>query len=253
MRRGGLLLAALTALTFDPAYGAGIDLAWNDCSRAGAAVEQFACDTNLGKHTLVASVRPPAGITRFISAECTFQFFANASAMPTWWQLRNQTNQLNQCRNGALTASANFTQGPSTCVDPFGGLGAGGIAAYSIAPPPSYSALLRVVFSLPSASARALAADSEYYACRVTIDNRNTVGPGACGECGTGIVIMLTEVRLVQEYGTPGGNIAVWNWDYQGYVGWQCDVWCGTDGPCIFSCPTPANSRTWGAIKSLYR
>ena len=64
MRR--IVLCALAPLLFGTpaASAAGFNLGWNDCPSGAtySLLETFACDSNVGFHTLVGSFVAPAGM-----------------------------------------------------------------------------------------------------------------------------------------------------------------------------------------------
>jgi hypothetical protein len=248
-------IAALGVFASTPAWSQGLNLYWNDCSVAGASLERFACDTNEGSHTLVVSFIAPDSVFSFVSAESRIFLLANASDPPDWWRLRNQSGQLNQCRTGALATSSDFTTGPSSCADLFRGQGAGGVNTYQVGYGGNFQVKLQVIHSLPTiGAAHPLTPGIEYYACKVIIDNRKTIGADACGGCNVGLLLWLDNVRLLQPAGSPGGNRDVYSYygDHR-LASWQCIGFCGLHDPCNFDCTTPTRTNSWGQIKSLYR
>ena len=101
--------------------------------------------------------------------------------------------------------------------------------------------------AIPAGSEIVVAADgAELIVSKVTITRAKTVGTGSCAGCLTGACIVLNECKLQQPAGigdytvtnaaTPGSNFVTWQ---NGMA--QCPL------------PTPAQNRTWGAVKNLYR
>lgn len=275
MSRMPLGWAALAALSLAPAstHAAEAFLGWTDCRPAGETVKSFACDTNAGAHALLASFTAPPGVTELNGIEVTVHIVWQGSPLP-WWQLRNQGQQQNQCRDGALGADAAFAaNGLTSCRDPFGGgpavsgvnyLLQGGTVYYGY----QSSRLLAIV--VPSGT-HALEAGAHYYGVRVTISNLRATGPSACAGCGEPALVYLRSLRLAQAgdlpefyYGPGGpgaGNDPPSHYDETNRtVGWQCpatmSVTCGSlscsSDPRIL-CATPAGRATWSGIKSLYR
>lgn len=244
------LVAAGALLVAAPAMSAGVNLAWDNCRGGGGASNKlFACNTNAGSNTLVASVVAPSGIGSWNAFEVEIYWIFD-SAQPAWWQLRNQTPQPGQCRNGALSVNA-LSAGLSGCTDPYNGLGVGGIGTYQNGPnipagedfPPALNlARLLLVLAVPDGHEVPLTPDVEYFAAKVVITNAKTVGLDACAGCPLRSKILLTGVRISQPAGAPGGNPSVINPASFGsnYVWWQ-------DGF------TPTRSTTWGHVKALYR
>ena len=255
--RPALLAAGMLLILATPAVATGVNLAWSECAGGGGSVfNNFGCDTNDGAQLLIASVVPPPGIDVAYGFETRIDLRATGSTFPDWWRLRNQTNQLNQCRNGTLSASSDFS-GWSGCADIYRGAAAGGIGSY-VVDQGSTSAHLYVVYSLPSALAGPLDPDAEYYTARITITNAKTIGNGACGGCMTPACISVSYIRCQ----APGGGVSVVLTAISGTVGWHPVSWsdCGCAavpqkiaGPSTCAVVCPAQKSTWGQLKSLYR
>ena len=90
-------------------------------------------------------------------------------------------------------------------------------------------------------------AGTEVYSFKAIIDDAKTTGLGACGGCTGGACIVLQSIRLLQPVGV--GDFLLTNPAASQYVVWQ-----GWSDPRV-QCPavTPARTRTWGAIKAIYR
>ena len=237
-----ILCGVSLLLTATAASAAGINLSWDNCGTAGTWNKLFACDTNTGSAVLVASVVAPAGIGLWTSFETEILLQSDVAALPDWWRLRNQTGQTGQCRNGALSASQDFTGAPyaGACQDVFLNGGAGGIKTYIVEFGGANRARLAMVFSVPTASQVPLNEGVEYFAARATVLYTKSFGTGSCGGCLDEVWLVCTYVRCLQPAGSPGGNITVTNPAQRYYVYWNRGV-------------TPARSATWGAVKSLYR
>src|SRR5215471_16354519 len=87
---GRILTCAVAALIVGaaPARTAGFNLGWNDCPGGPtyALLETFACDTNLGLHSLVGSFVAPAGINAMSANEVIIDVEAGESSVPDWWR-----------------------------------------------------------------------------------------------------------------------------------------------------------------------
>ena len=244
-------LAALFALSLalaPSARAAGVNLAWDNCAGAGGAHDMtFACDTNVGSHTFVASFVAPSGITKYVSNEGTVELLADASTLPTWWQIKGST----QCRNGAATGDANFASGPFGCTDLWSGAASGAFASYNVGYLAPNRSRFNLVFAVPAALAQPLNEGQEYYAFKVTIQNTRTIGTGSCAGCSIGACLACTRINVVQPNGTPGGNVTLVSPARSNLVLWNqvpYSLCTGTDGGWV-----PARGTTWGQIKSLYR
>lgn len=231
----------------------GTRLAWNNCRDAGGSgAKAFACNTNSGLHSLIASVYAPEALDQVAGFELTvhLQFHAD---IPQWWQLRDQLGQTGQCRNGSLSASS--FPGTATCVDPYQGQAAGGIGFYRLNDPYPGRIRLFLVFATPAGMEMALSPGVEYFIARILINNSKTVGTGACSGCSTPACLRLTNVKIARP---SSGDVNVGEghpWEVS-RAGWQSSC-----NPCEFPqpsdlqlcgvCPTPRT--TWGRVKAMYR
>jgi len=229
------------------AFAAGFNVAWNDCAGSGGvAAKVFACDTNTGTEDLVVSVRAPAGISRWVSFECELFFRMSVEPVPPWWQLRNQSGQSSQCRNGALSVLPVPPPG-STCTDAYLGQGAGGIGTYQIAPSgKSNQARLLTVFAVPMGTESVLQAGEEYFVQRVVVTHAKSAGSGACASCNLPVCAFVSFVRVVQVNGAPGGNVEVSTAAESPSAAWQ-------EGSDFCRQSNAARKSSWGAVKSIYR
>ena len=249
MRRWGaspVLLATLLALVLHTpiATAAGFDLRWNACAADnGVANKDFACDTDDGSHTVVASFILDQPLTGVFLAEAVLDLIvAGNQPVPAWWDI-------NDCRQFALYADANYDPGSVNCDDWPGGLNGAAMSGYTsagtIAPGDSASHRRMTVIGGVS-SPVSLDADQDYFVFNLVLMNSSTVDPGACAGCTVPVCIVLNSITLrslsFQELATlstpvtPGGNFATW----QG----------GTGANCL---SVPARRTTWSAVKSLYR
>jgi hypothetical protein len=235
MKRLLQLFIAMAALHAASASATGINLAWDECG--GPDVKTFACNTNSGTNTLTASVILPIAQPQWVGMEVYIDLMASTPALPLWWQMKNSGS----CRLTALSGNASGFGG--TCIDPYQGAGAGGIAGYLT----NYGgqanrARIIAAFAVPVDFDLGVEPDIEYGACNVTINNTKSTGLGQCDGCGTCVFLVLSQVISRQEVGAPGGDIPVTYGEHQ-WVYWQ-----GICPP-----PDPAQRATWGAVKALYR
>jgi hypothetical protein len=245
MKTLALLLALMLAV---PAVvsAEGINLAWDNCVGAGGAQSMnFACDTNAGAHTFVASFIAPAGITQYVSNQSTIVVTSDGATLPQWWQIRGT----GQCRIGSATGSADFTPGPFGCTDLWLGAAMGALASYNVGFGSPNVGRMNLVFAVTASHAQPLNEGEEYYAFKVLILNTKTVGTGACAGCSVGARITCNELQVQQPSGTPGGNVILHN-PADGYTS-NCCTWNNPTSPCVLGVAT--RNTTWGSIKSLYR
>jgi len=252
---------AIAGIVPPPTENGHVKLAWNTCHEDGGAFNRtFACDTNTGTVTLVLSVTPPVNLPQFNGFVATIMGLPVDGAVPSWWQL-----QTAGCRPGAMAFSFVPPAGASACVDPWIGMGIGGINYeypynyYS----PSPVVRLRAVAALSSGT-RSLDAGTGYFLIRLTIPLAASTGAGSCADCASAMCFGVSGVLLTQPLGL--GDVSVLTPQYStnsDIVTWQAGAvmrreWLRDTGhPPIksFQClsETPVKRPSWGGIKSLYR
>ena len=179
-----LLLCVLAIALFlcaAPAAAAGIDLGWNDCPAGAtyALTETFACDTNVGIHTIVVSFVAPANVLAMSATEIVFDMQTSGALLAPWWSLRSSAPA--GCRNLGLTHSADFLSGPFACFDYWQGGALGGV---SMDPPIGNRARIRVLPALVAGSPliTSVAEGIEVYSFKLNINNSRTVGPSCASD-----------------------------------------------------------------------
>jgi hypothetical protein len=231
-------------VTYDaaPAWG-GLNLGWGDCGGLPASLnEAFACDTNVGIHTLVGSFVAPSRVTAMSANEIVMDVQSTGTSLVAWWGMRSGA-----CRAGAsLSANFNFTAGPFTCYDYWQ---AGAIGSISESVPLQNRARILGVFALPAGDPRitGILEGTEVYSFKANINNAKTTGLGACAGCLTGVCIVLNSIKLNQPAGNPNGGKYIGSPANRAYVTWQG----GASANCYAA--TPARNTTWGMIKARYR
>lgn len=250
MRRWGItpvLLATLLVFVLHTptATASGFDLRWDACAAdAGVANKNFACDTDDGSHTMVASFMLAQPITGLFFAEAVIDLIvAGNQPVPAWWDF-------NDCRLFALSADATPDPAAVNCGDWSGGTGAAVMSSYTsagtIAPGDSASHRRGTVIAGVNPPGVNVAANTDYFLFNLVLVNSGTLDPGGCAGCSVPVCIVLNSIRFAdtafQEITTlsaptaPGSNFATW----QGGAGANC-------------LSVPAKRTTWGAVKSLYR
>jgi hypothetical protein len=245
MKKIASITALLLALVCASASASQLNLAWTNCYGDGGTTNQdFACDTNTGSHTFIASFTPNMTSNSVNGNEILIDLQSAGSTLPTWWAFK----LFGTCRQTSLTVSSNVPATAVNCIDQFAGQKTSGIDGYRIGFGGSPNKVrLTILEAVPVADLAHVDPSGEYFAIAVRIDNAKTVGSPSCAGCSTPVCIVLNLIKLTaggganDEYITssPGTN----------YVTWQGGA-IGSSG-----CPaaTPARNTTWGAVKSLYR
>jgi hypothetical protein len=222
------------------AHAGGINLSWDDCGTFGLDREIFACNTNVGVHTLVASFIQSVPLDQMVAVESAIELQVMAPSLSPWWDFTNNTG----CRRTQFGSSADFRAGPFNCADPWQGQASGGQDFQAVFGSPG-SGRIKVVYAVPSTSPIHIDGQSEYYAFEVLIRNGLTTGSGSCGGCLTPACMSLDYIRLDQPFGV--GDWILSNPINRSTVDWQA----AAVGQC--STIVPARRQSWGGIKSLYR
>lgn len=235
-----LLAVLLLSVIAGQAKAAGVNLSWDACtSEGGVQNKDFACNTNLGSRTMYGSFILANDQPNFIGAEITIDFHVQSDSLPAWWKFHSAS----ACRNSALSVSFVFGDDPNeSCVDPWAGLGSGGIGAYSMPAEPDAdpnTARLKLVAAVPSTNPQQLTAGTEYYCFKVVISSAKTVGSGSCNGCSVPMCILLSRISAVQNNFTQEDltQAATSN-----LITWQSATEC-----------SGTQNVTWGQIRSLLR
>jgi len=243
MKKIALMAGLLLVVGASMASAAGINLSWNDCGLAGTQNATFACNANTGLNTAVASYDPPTGINEFLGISSQVDVTTDAATLPDWWQHGGTF-----CRGTTgLAISFDFTSGPFTCFDFFGGQAAGGFA-YDVGYGSPARGRLRIQCAVPFDSRAPINAGTEYYAFKMNLLRAKTTGTGSCAGCTNPACIVLNEIQLFQPP-EAANDPKLTNPIDRLFVTWQVPA----GGPP--GCPqsTPTKSSTWGQVKSLYR
>jgi hypothetical protein len=174
--------------------GPGINLAWDDCGEAGTELHTFACNDNSGApFTLIASYRPPAGLTEFLGMSAEMLIATESASLPNWWK-----HGAGHCRGmTGLATNFDFTAGPFNCFDFFVGQAAGGFA-YDVEYLNPNQARLRVQCAVPFDNRGEIDPSLEWYAFKVLLLRAKTTGTGSCSGCDIPACILLNEIQLFQ-------------------------------------------------------
>ena len=232
-------LLALMAIAVPAFAQGGLNLGNLDCFIDGAPPQSVTntCTSNTGTVLqLNASAKAPVQLDRFVAIEGVIDVQVNDAVLPAWWQMGT-----GQCRSVALSISADFTSGPANCVDFWQGqaIAVGGIAGGSFGPN-----RFRILAAVATATENVLDADTEYGFFKANISRARTIGASPCAGCNVPACLVLNEIKLIQPAGV--GDVRVTNPIGNNFVSYN---------GAIAQCPgaTPAQNRTWGAVKALYR
>lgn len=243
MKKTLLLAGALLALTAGIASAqSGINLSWTDCGAAGAAARNFACTSN----TLTGAIMIASGVAgqqldQLNGEESVMDLQTNQASLSQWWQLAS-----GGCRGTtAISASFDFTGGPFTCLDPWSGGGSGGMQFTPGFEGPN-RARIRTVGAI--AGSTQITGTDEYYFFKITLLGAKSTGTGACAGCTDGACIVFNSIKLTQPLGV--GDVTISTPIVRNFVTWQAGG-SGIAGGCPAA--TPTRSKTWGAVKSIYR
>ncbi len=241
------LAATLMVIGASASMASGLYLNWDDCSAAsgGAGVQQktFACNSNTGAgFALYTSVAVPTTMPKFTATSAIVDVAVDAPTLPDWW-----LTNAGQCRPNAVTMSFDPVVLALSCPN----IWADGILLSVFAAQQGTNGPNKVRLNggaaIPAGSEITVNADgTELLVSKVNISRTKSTGTGSCAGCNLGACLVLNECFLQQPAGmgdyrvtnaaTPGSNFVTW----QGGVA-QCPL------------PTPAQNRTWGAVKNLYR
>jgi hypothetical protein len=242
-----LACALVCLFAVPPAQAAGVNLRWDRClGDGGVAIKNFACDTNEGDVQVLASFVLPApqeGVTRVLA---TLNLAVASSTIPPWWNVINPGS----CRPTAVGVAAGPASTPGVCPT-WSGSNGFAFFIYTIGTLGANTATLSFQVAVPSAGARNLAANQEYFDASVFVLFDHTVDAGFCAGCSVPACLALRSI----EVGNPTAIVLTQptNGTDSNYVTWQGGA--GTPSLPGGACPaaTSARTRTWGSLKSLYR
>jgi hypothetical protein len=243
MKKSLLLTGAVLALSASVATAEGINLSFNDCGTNGARFATFNCLSNSGTpFPVVASFIPPAGLSEFLGLNAQVDVTTPQPVLPQWWQ-----HGATSCRGTTgLSVSFDFTSSSGLCADFFVGQAAGGFLWESGFGSPN-RARMRVTCAVPFDNRGPVDENTEYYAFRITMQRTKSTGTGSCAGCTEQACMVLNEIQLFQPPGVDGGDPILTNPAPENHVTWQSST--------VPDCPlsTPAQNRSWGQVKTLYR
>ena len=227
------------ALLAGSASAQGINLALNDCGVNGATDAPANCTTNTGlAMAMVGSAVAPAGVDRMVACEGYIDAVTSGAFLTNWWQL-------DACRLSALTFNFDFTGGPFSCNDFWGGLATGGGGIAPSHPAPNR---FRIYLVCATVAENPIEPGIEHYLFKVNILRAKSVGTGSCPGCNDAACLVLNRLVLNQPDKAIGGDAVLTMPMHANFVTYN-------SGTVEFGCPgaTPAQNRSWGQVKGLYR
>ena len=246
MKKLLLLTSALLVISASMAMAAGdrVRLSWDDCGAAGAEVTANLCTSNAPANDkfLVSSFFGPGTLPNWVGIRVIIKLSADDGSIPDWWR-----NDGCHTSNGwQLTFPGAI--GLATCNDPW---------ASSVNPPgggylwisgDGGPARATVYNDAARDTPEPINSGPEYYALVNVVKAIKTTGVGACVGCLEPVVLVLDEILLYQQVGSPGGDIiSLKNSPTPATI--ACAKYNGG-----LSCEaTPARNATWGGLKKLYR
>jgi hypothetical protein len=244
----GLGMAAAMLVVASSAMAAGINLAWSNCLGEGTGTNNrtFACTSNAGTNILVTSFVLAEDAPQVSGNELVLDILTTSNPIPAWWQIRSPEI----CRPTALSINFVANANDVVCVDWAAGASAGGIGAYSNEIGSIDGSLLnqhrriKIAIAVPLPLPD-LIANTEYFACNLTINNTKTAGTGACAGCLEPVCIVFNSLLVTRPVGV--GDILLSSGTSQGS---NIVTWQGVGPNCAL---VPTRNVTWGSVKSLYR
>lgn len=217
-------------------------LSWNDCGASGVVTRAFACNTNSGAEELIVSFVPPEGVETFTGIDARIRVWPPTPSLPPWWALGT-----GGCRSASLRVQA-FAPGTSACPTPWTP------EHFTFVEFNAAAQEIRAAVNLNHGQEHPLDPAVEYYGLRLTINHAKSAGSGACEGCSMPVGMYLSRLWMFQ-----GAEFTfVFPLPEVPYVNWQC-----SGGPVVeqgvvtgwqfTDCATPAQGRTWGQIKALFR
>jgi hypothetical protein len=238
MKKVLTLAVALLAFGASTCLAQGLDMHWNDCS-GGAftnTTPALNCNSNGGVAlTLVCSVTPGTAIGQFAAATAVVDIMVGApgSSLPLWWQTAS-----GQCRANAISMSFDPNNSSGACDNVWGGNPNLQVTAIQQGLHGSNSIRVNGVAALPAGSEIPIGAGAELYLCNVKITKGNTL---TCAGCTTPAQVVFNECKM-QSPSAPDQVVSNEGGKY-----------CQSVAGGICPGGTPAQNKTWGSVKSLYR
>lgn len=238
MKKTLLISGVLLALAASSAMAGGVNLAWTDCLGGGGQTNRNStCAANTGNNTLVVSYQAHTPVPDLVGNDIRIDLQSgDAVTLNNWWTMYNAGS----CR-GTSVPTTNVVFGTAMCADFWQGGGAGGIGSYNIN---GNKASLLMFWAV--ASPGPIDDVSEWYSINVVINNTKTTGAGNCTGCQVPVCLVANIVALA---GDSGSLQKIENPLVANHATWQGGVVAPPGCPAA----VPTQTKSWGAVKSLYR
>lgn len=246
MKKLVLLSSALLVLTASAA-SAQMNLSWNNCIGVGTAAmnKNYICDgsANGFPHKAVMSFKNPVAMAHFVGIQAVIDIQTTAPVLPDFWR-----RGVGECAEGDVIFPGSLSGlGNASCQNPWAGANSGGGYDYTSGFGGAGRARIRVVFARDTEFSTTYG--THYLAGSVELDTNKDVdsGFGECTGCQVPACLVLNSVELFQTAGSlPVDEYHISTVDQRNWITWQ-----GGDPSCVAA--TPAQNRTWGSVKALYR
>ena len=236
MKKLVTLAAVLLAFGATASMAQGYNLSFDNCGTAGTSTVAINCASNTGATIIaVASVFPYWAMNTFAAASCIIDVQVAGGVLPPWWQ----TNT-GQCRANAIRMSFDPINNNSNCPDIWAGHANLQVTAIQQGVNGPDRVRINGVAAFPAGSEIPIATGTELWVCRIAI---NMAGTTTCAGCSQPAQIVLNQISLqdpnqpAKYVSNPANNACI------GISGGQ---------PLCAGGATPAQNRTWGAVKGLY-
>lgn len=260
------VLALIPALAFAQATTQ-LRLSWDHCAAEGYVADRsFDCSVNTGEDVLFASAVlgdevQHAGIAAF---EAYIDFRATSQNLPSWWQVSS-----GMCRTNTILLKADGLVASPLCTPWYlaGGTEPLVVSLLEYGNDGTNASRLHFAAEVPAGSEVTIPnGPQEYLFARVRILRSKSTGAGSCSGCSVPVCIGFGQLQFQYPGAAPrhtilGTTASTVTWQgayvssYQpvpghqegtGYVFYHGNLGCATG-------PVPAQSRTWGVIKTMYR
>lgn len=253
-----LLLCAVVLAFAATSANAALNLAWNDCfGKAGGTASNtvtFDCAGGGGPYKLIGSFVMLAPLINAVALDVIIDVTDGLPApIPSFWQFQTGgCNELGVAIVADRSASGTCSVAPaySTLWGSTGSAATALITAYGLGTHgPNTGRLLASIARASSSPINVSGPPTNYYAFTLTFTTDNAIegGGGSCLGCPDPVQIVWNKGILYSVSGAVGSEAApveLSSTDPGSNPG------VGVNAP---SNPTAARSKTWGAVKALYR
>ncbi len=209
-----------------------IHVGWGDATGGGENLGN-PCDPTAQVNELVGAFRMPPGLSAVYTLEATVDFCTLPLALPPWWGGAGSEG----CIPAVVYPSADFTNGPSTAVDYWGGR-ATATVTYEVDfldNPVRGRAIITV--QMPPGEALPVVPNTLYYGFKLVVDGR----AATCGGCEIATCFMTNGITLRG----PEGEVRFYGPYDSAWAGWRYFT---------LGCPfvVPVSRTSFGALKASF-